>query len=407
MNKLDQNKLVAYTLFREHCTIMNNIAVKDLKRLNRDLKNVILVDNNPTCYSLNPENGFPIKAWLDDQNDRELFKLLPIFEFLSEVPDVRDYIRNIQINNLFSYTKAANIMNNYYSNKKKSDELNKSFQCKSRVNNEDNTAYFSSFNQYKGNEIPNCKYIEDHQKNIKLINSVYHLNIDPLIKENIISTDSNNYNMLKLQIQFDESPNSNNNSHYRKSKNARHQYNLSDSKLVYQDKRNNSIADSQRNDNHSLNESAKPSYNYHIKHVSIVLDNKNSPNCINSKSDDNEPINEFFNKKNSSAALAKQKQFINTPKDINSHISLNPHVNKKKTKEEMNSSDISKEQYNNFLLNNQNKYKSPIIINNNPYSLRQDLAYLNKLNDNEKKTRVELNFNFNQGITKVLQSKKA
>lgn len=42
--------MCAYKLFREHCTFFNNAFVKDLKRLGRDLRDVIIVDNSPVAY---------------------------------------------------------------------------------------------------------------------------------------------------------------------------------------------------------------------------------------------------------------------------------------------------------------------------------------------------------------------
>lgn len=37
-------------LFREHCTYHNNTFVKDLTRLGRDMRDVIIIDNSPMSY---------------------------------------------------------------------------------------------------------------------------------------------------------------------------------------------------------------------------------------------------------------------------------------------------------------------------------------------------------------------
>lgn len=424
MKKLDQKNLVAYTLFREHCSIIDNSAVKDLKRLGRDLRNVIVIDNSSYCYSLNRENGFPIKTWIDDQNDRELFKLLPILEFLSEVPDVRDYITNMQEKDVFSYSKAANIMNSYYSNKKRSNELSKSFQYKARPS-EDNTVFFNSFNQSKvnstcnSNSNGNSNFNEDkHNKNIKLHTSAYKAKIDPLVKENVNNNDYNNCNMLKHRIEVEGNSNgngngnTNTNTHYRRIKNARHQYNLSDSKLINLDKKNAINGDCVRNEYNKLNADC----NYHTKHVSIVLDKDYSPNHrrisnANGNSQGNNETkvdrnNDNFNKKSSSAISIKQKQFLNTPREANANIGLVSHLKKEKGNEELNLTDISKEQYNNCLVTNaQSKYKSPIANSTNPSSFRQNLTYLNRLNDNEKKVCFVCDGNNCQGIARGSLSK--
>ena len=52
MDILDENQCCAFRLFREHCTFINGVYVKDLKRLNRDLKDIIIVDVSKYIYIL-------------------------------------------------------------------------------------------------------------------------------------------------------------------------------------------------------------------------------------------------------------------------------------------------------------------------------------------------------------------
>jgi RNA polymerase II subunit A small phosphatase-like protein len=47
---LDPEGMCSYRLFREHCTYVNNAFVKDLTRLGRPMKDVIIVDNSPIAY---------------------------------------------------------------------------------------------------------------------------------------------------------------------------------------------------------------------------------------------------------------------------------------------------------------------------------------------------------------------
>ena len=80
MDILDKNKLIKHRLYREHCVYNKGMYIKDLMRLGRDLKDVIIIDNNPISYALNEDNGIPILTWHDDLNDRELMKLIPLLE---------------------------------------------------------------------------------------------------------------------------------------------------------------------------------------------------------------------------------------------------------------------------------------------------------------------------------------
>jgi RNA polymerase II subunit A small phosphatase-like protein len=122
---IDRNHNCSCRLFREHCSIVGITYIKDLKKLGRDLKDIIIVDNSPLSYSFNHENGLPILTWFNDKNDRELYNITPILEFLSNVYDVRDYIKQIVLNDVFSYDKAIKVIENY--SKLKHDDSNNKY----------------------------------------------------------------------------------------------------------------------------------------------------------------------------------------------------------------------------------------------------------------------------------------
>lgn len=97
IDELDKNRYQFYKFYREHCRYSkeNNLYIKDLSRLGRDLKDVIIVDNIPQSYCIQPLNGLPITSWIDDSRDRELHKLTPILIKLSQTNDVRTIIGQI------------------------------------------------------------------------------------------------------------------------------------------------------------------------------------------------------------------------------------------------------------------------------------------------------------------------
>lgn len=94
----DKNKVILNILNRNYCRYMKGIYFKDLSIFKIDLKDIIILDNNPDSYALNKYNGIPILSWFDDANDKELLKLLPLLKFLSKVKDVRPIIKKI-VNN--------------------------------------------------------------------------------------------------------------------------------------------------------------------------------------------------------------------------------------------------------------------------------------------------------------------
>ena len=132
---LDKDKNCSFRLFREHCTLLNSSFVKDLKKLGRDLKDVIIVDNSPMAYLLNSDNGLPILTWFDDKNDKELFKIIPILDFLSLVPDVRDYIHKIVINNEISYDIAKKVIKEFNDKYRKAKDEKETKVLDRKVNN--------------------------------------------------------------------------------------------------------------------------------------------------------------------------------------------------------------------------------------------------------------------------------
>jgi len=89
---------VGQALFREHTKYVNGKHVKDLSYLNRDLRHVIIVDNNPESYSYQPLNAVAIKPWQGDLEDAELLNLVPFLEAVvkEDIQDVREVLKSFQ-----------------------------------------------------------------------------------------------------------------------------------------------------------------------------------------------------------------------------------------------------------------------------------------------------------------------
>ena len=96
---IDPERFCSYKLFREHCTWLSNAYVKDMTRLGRKMTDIIIVDNSPVAYMLQPENAMPIVSWYDDPSDRQLSRTGNLLERLAYEPDVRRIIRKIISNN--------------------------------------------------------------------------------------------------------------------------------------------------------------------------------------------------------------------------------------------------------------------------------------------------------------------
>ena len=78
---------------------MQNAYVKDMTRLGRAMTDVIIVDNSPVAYMLQPENAMPCISWYDDMSDRQLHRIANLLERLAYEQDVRKIIRRLIVNN--------------------------------------------------------------------------------------------------------------------------------------------------------------------------------------------------------------------------------------------------------------------------------------------------------------------
>ncbi|GMI72900.1 hypothetical protein like AT5G45700 [Hibiscus trionum] len=89
LDKLDPKGLISHRLYRDSCKEMEGKLVKDLSEMGRDLGKVVIVDDNPNAYSLQPENAVPIPPFVQDTEDTELEKLVKFFHCCERFDDMR------------------------------------------------------------------------------------------------------------------------------------------------------------------------------------------------------------------------------------------------------------------------------------------------------------------------------
>lgn len=95
IQQIDPSNFIDYKLYREHCTIAGSGFIKDLSLLGRNLKDVIIVDNTPLSFCLQPGNGISITTWMGDLRDHQLLFLASLLEGLVEVNDVRPWLQKV------------------------------------------------------------------------------------------------------------------------------------------------------------------------------------------------------------------------------------------------------------------------------------------------------------------------
>ena len=186
INFIDKEKNCEFKLFREHCSMLNNGFTKDLKKLSRDLNNLILLDNNPNCFYLNKENGFPIKTWIDDFYDKELFKIMPYLTFLANenIKDVRPILTKIRKGNEISYVKFDKIIKKYKNKYLKKDENNKHIQISDNEKLDNKELHIKNNERNLNEKINYQSHSVDNNSEIKKEKDENDKNIKDEINEN-------------------------------------------------------------------------------------------------------------------------------------------------------------------------------------------------------------------------------
>lgn len=103
--------IIKHRLYRQHCVCpTKGIYVKDLRIISdRDMKDIIIVDNSIVSFAYHLSNGIPIAAFTGEKNDEELLFLVTYLEELFSQHDVRLHIdKTFKLTSMmqeFSYKK--------------------------------------------------------------------------------------------------------------------------------------------------------------------------------------------------------------------------------------------------------------------------------------------------------------
>ena len=96
INQIDPNNLIKYRLYRQHAIPCGSVYLKDLSRLGRDIKRMIIVDNIPENFQLQQDNGIFITSWFEDAADTALDELCSILKDIGQFKnsDLRQALRD-------------------------------------------------------------------------------------------------------------------------------------------------------------------------------------------------------------------------------------------------------------------------------------------------------------------------
>ena len=90
-----EGKLIQYRLYRDNCVqTREGYYVKDLRIIrNRQLEDLVIVDNSVYSFAFQIDNGIPIIPFYSDKEDEEMLHLIYYLNCLGQVPDVREQNR--------------------------------------------------------------------------------------------------------------------------------------------------------------------------------------------------------------------------------------------------------------------------------------------------------------------------
>ena len=396
---LDTDKNIKYKLTREHCTFLNGIYIKELKKLNRNLNDLIILDNSPLAYSFDNDNGLPIKAWYEDKNDNELEKVYLLLEFLSKVKDVRNFIKKFVNNNEINFDVSNEIIKLYNENMKDFNNDNNNYMNKSKeIKEKENENIKSHINNKENSNIINIKTGE------KLIKGINKPNKGILLNDIIHSpTYRNVIHNNKKQISYNN---------YINNVNVRNNNKIMNSALTYKNKETNLKANIQ-------NQKKKNAFRIGTK-LNDKINNKNliKTNNIQVKNNNIHFLNNIkylINNNdndilfhNTLSKTTKNGISVNNKIKYNINIETSNRLNKEKKnvyiKNKVNPDDNSandinfinkKYKYSNLLENLEKKNKRPNYIFNNKTNIRSKSSKIINSKPNNKNKYIH-----NQNISK-------
>ena len=412
---LDKNKVITQVLNRESCHFVNGFYFKDLNLFNKDFKDIIIVDNNPISYAYQKDNGIPISTWIDNPNDNELLKLIPILKYLSNVEDVREVIKNIVnpfdgtldflvINTLLKNNNMNYNLQNFDIDKKNilTGNITQNININNNINIISPNNYFHTIKENKTRENNEIKTIKIEEKKTKNnientiidyninMNSTKNLKITKLNKNKKTSSDKKNtkVNMNKKKLEIPKKEETINTI----SKTPNSKIN-SNKKFLFIRK-----TDIKKNDKENkVNISPNPK-NKFTTIKSFINSNNIKNNLFNKAKKENENIKKeekdikyFENKNKSNILLFDKKQ-----KDIINQVNLNSKYINRNNKDKLIQNLSQNNNTNSKITNNSSNLiimNKNIIKNNNiqikPISTQENLK--NNIQEKPNKTKIIFN----------------
>lgn len=84
----------------------NGFFIKDLRIIaNKQLKDMLIVDNLAHSFGFQIENGIPILEYHNDQNDAELKYMIDYLTEAAKHDDLREFNKRLRLDDLIDYNQ--------------------------------------------------------------------------------------------------------------------------------------------------------------------------------------------------------------------------------------------------------------------------------------------------------------
>lgn len=94
LDAIDPFRKINFRLYRENCIQRGIYFIKDLRILNRDLANCIIIDNSVVSFMGQLDNGIPITSFVGDKDDSHVYSVCNLLNELHNQDDVRPILRD-------------------------------------------------------------------------------------------------------------------------------------------------------------------------------------------------------------------------------------------------------------------------------------------------------------------------
>ncbi|CDW87693.1 nli interacting factor-like phosphatase family protein [Stylonychia lemnae] len=170
-----KRELIEHRLYRDSCIkTEEGVYIKDLRIIkNRNLKDVVIVDNAVYSFGYQLENGIPILPFYDDKSDEEMLHLIYYLKCISQFDDIREQnkkafqLRDLENSNINEFLESFCSNSQQYQSQQQ--EVNHDLSRQEEIYNQSQDFYSceSLLNEQQFSQNQSLEAIQNQNENIE------------------------------------------------------------------------------------------------------------------------------------------------------------------------------------------------------------------------------------------------